>query len=366
MVLSPLVLAGGCSRGKPARAAAPVPVLTAKAVEKNVPVQVVPPPVGHVLPISSVAVRPQAGGVLLAVYFNEGQEVKKGDRLFSIDPRPMQAALNAANAALIRDTAQMANARIEFEREQKLFEQRLVPQSDLDTSQAAFDALAGTVKVDMAAVTNAGLNLAYTEVRAPLDGRTGGLQFQAGNVVKAPDDVLVTINQIHPIYVAFGVPERYLPEVQKQLRRRPLAVTAGFENLEGEPPRGELTFVDNAVDTASGMIQLKATFVNEDEKLWPGQFVRLALQLDELTNAVVVPSQAVQAGQAGPFVFVVKADKTAEVRPVKTSVAFEGETVITSGLKAGETVVIDGQLRLAPGMAVGDKGDLPANKPAGK
>jgi multidrug efflux system membrane fusion protein len=353
LLAASLLLAAGCgvkkSVSKPDVA---VPVLAAKAVGKNVPVQIDPPPGGHVLPISSVTIRPQVGGILRTVNFQEGQAVKKGDLLFTIDPRPMQSALDAAAAALARDTAQMANAKIDFEREQKLFEQKLISQSDLDTSKSAFDALAGTVLVDQAAITNAQLNLEFTEIRAPIDGVAGGLQFHEGNVVKAPDDVLVTVNQIHPIYAAFGVPERYLPEIQRQMRLHPLAVTASFENLVGEPPPGELTFVDNAVDTTTGMIQLKATFPNTRSVLWPGQFVQLSLQLDELTNAVVVPTQAVQPGQSGPILFVVKADQTVEARNVKTSITVKGETVIASGLQAGETVVTDGQLRLLPGVKV--------------
>jgi multidrug efflux system membrane fusion protein len=218
------------------------------------------------------------------------------------------------------------------------------------------DALAGTVAADRAAVTNAELNLQYTEIRSPIDGRAGGLQFHAGNVVKAPDDVLLTINQIQPIYVSFAVAEKFLPQIQKQMQRRTLSATASFENLEGDAPAGELTFVDNAVDAATGTIQLKATFPNTDGKLWPGQFVQISLQLDELTNVVTVPTPAVQNGQNGQFVFVVKPDKTVEVRPVKTSVTYKGDTAILSGLNAGETVVTDGQLRLAPGVAVEDKG----------
>ena len=199
------------------------------------------------------------------------------------------------------------------------------------------------------------LNLGYCEIRAPIDGRTGGLQFHEGNVVKSPDDVLLTINQIHPIYAAFAVPERWLPKIQEQMRQRTLTVVASYENLEGEPPQGDLTFVDNSVDALTGTIQLKATFLNQRGLLWPGQFVQLALELEELTNAVVVPTQAVQNGQNSQFVFVVKADKTAESRAVKTSVTVNGETVITDGVRAGETVVTDGQLRLAPGVSVNDK-----------
>ena len=336
-----LVLAG-CSRAPAGKGLAPVPVLTALVVATNMPVLIDPPPFGHVLPISTVTIRPQIGGVIATVNFQEGQEVKKGDLLFTIDPRPSQAAL-------ARDRAQLENAQIQFDREQKLFDQKLVSPDEFDTSKSARDALAATVQSDK-------LNLEYCEIRAPLDGRTGGLQFHEGNVVKSPDDVLLTINQLHPIYAAFAVPERSLPEIQQQMRDRTLPVTATYENLAGEPPLGELTFVDNSVDPMTGTIQLKATFPNRRSTLWPGQFVQLALQLSQLTNAVVVPSQAVQIGQAGQFVFVVKADKTVEQRAVKTSVAVNGQTAIASGLRVGETVVTDGQLRLAPGTAVEDKG----------
>ena len=347
-----LLLAAGCSGGNPAKTTPTVPVLVAKATVKTMPVIISPPPVGHVTPILTVTIRPQIGGTIATVNFQEGQEVKKGDLLFTIDPRPAQAALTLAKGNLQRDVAQLENSRIQFVREQKLFGQKLISQDEFDTSRAGLDALMGTVAADGAAVTNAELNLQYCEIRAPIDGRTGGLQFHEGNVVKSPDDVLLTINQIHPIYAAFAVAERYLPEIQKQMRGRTLTVAASYENLEGEPPQGELTFVDNAVDAMTGTILLKATFPNTRGKLWPGQFVQLALQLDELTNAIVVPSQTVQTGQTGQFVFVVKADKTVEQRAVKTSVTANGETVIAAGLSAGETVVTDGQLRLAPGVAV--------------
>ena len=355
VVLPPLFLAGACSPGPAAKTAAPVPVLAAPVVARTMPVLISPPPVGHVTPILSVTIRPQIGGVISTVNFQEGQEVKAGDLLFTIDPRPAQAALTLAQGSLSRDSAQLENARIQLERDRKLFEQKLISPDQFDTTKVTMDALVGTVAADRAAVANAELNLQYCEIRAPINGRTGGLSFHAGNVVKAPDDVLLTINQIHPIYAAFAVPERYLPEIQKQMRGRTLTVTAGFENLTGAPPSGELSFVDNSVDATTATILLKATFPNLDEKLWPGQYVQLALQLDELKDAVVVPSQAVQNGQSGQFIFVVKPDQTVESRAVKTSVTFKGETVITSGVRVGETVVTDGQLRLAPGVTVSFK-----------
>ena len=198
------------------------------------------------------------------------------------------------------------------------------------------------------------LNLSFTEIRAPVDGRTGSLQFHEGNVVKAPDDTLLTINQIHPIYVAFAVPEQYLPEIKREMREKTLKAQVSFQNMDALP-QGELTFIDNAVDMTTGTIQLKATFPNEDNTLWPGQFVQVALTLSDLTNAIVVPSQAVQTGQTGDFIYVVKPDQTVEQRPVNIGITFQGRTVVQSGLKAGETVVTDGQLRLEPCVKVSIK-----------
>ena len=366
-VFAVAILAGGCSRGAKKEAAG-VPVLVVKAVETNVPVQIDPPPVGHVMAFSSVTIRPQIGGILSEVHFKEGSEVKSNALLFTIDPRPTQAALDAARAALARDTAQLENAKIQFARDQNLFAQKIESQDVFDTSRANVDAQAGTVQLDAAAVTNAELNLEFTEIRAPFDGVTGSLQFHEGNVVKAPDDTLLTINQIHPIYVEFAVPEQFLPEIQKQMDGQTLRVSATFENMSGEPPQGELTFVDNAVDETTGTILLKATFPNDDDALWPGQFVTVTLTLSELTNAVVVPSQAVQVGQSGQFIYVVKPDPTntasqiVENRPVKTGIAFGNETVVQSGLNAGETVVTDGQLRLASNAKVTVKSPDVASK----
>jgi membrane fusion protein, multidrug efflux system len=354
VVLAAAILAGGCSRSTP-KGAGPAPVLVARSFTTNVPVQIDPPPVGHVMPYSTVTVRPQIGGVISKVHFQQGQEVKQGDLLFTIDPRPARAALAAAKAALARDQAQLENAKIQFDREEKLFAQKLVSQDEFDTSKAGMDTLRGTVLADEAAVTNATLNLGYTEIRSPIDGVAGALQFYQGNVVKAPDDTLVTLNQVHPIYVQFGVPEQFLPEIRKEMRVHPLKVSATFDSMGTSPPQGALTFIDNSVDQSTGMIQLRATFPNQDGALWPGQFVTVDLTLSELTNAVVVPSQAVQTGQDGEFIYVVKPDETAVEQPVTAGVTYDGQTVIGKGLNAGETVVTDGQLRLTPGAKVSIK-----------
>jgi len=356
------MLVNGCSGGaKKGAGGAGAPVLVAQAVETNVPVQIDPPPVGHVMPYSTVTIHSQIQGMISEVHFREGQEVKKGDLLFTIDPRPSQAALDQASAALERDTAQLEYATINFAREQKLFDQKLISQDELDTNRASQDALTGTVAADRAAITNALLNLDYCQIRAPIDGRTGSLQSYEGNVVKAPDDILLTINQIHPIYIAFAVPEQYLPEIERKMREKTLKVSVTFQNMDGPPAQGELTFIDNSVDMTTGTIQLRATFPNEDNTLWPGQFVQVTLTLSELTNVVVVPSQAVQTGQNNQFVYVVKPDPTnttsqiVENRPVTVGITYQNETVVEKGLQAGETVVTDGQLRLEPGTKVNIK-----------
>ncbi len=340
LAIAAAVLAGGCSGGAP-KGTASAPVLVAKAITTNVPVQIDPPPVGHVMAYSTVTVHSQVGGILQQVHFKEGSEVESNALLFTIDPRPMQAAL-------ARDQAQLENATAQFNRDQKLLVAKIESQDQFDISKANRDTLAATVQSDE-------LNLSFTEIRAPFDGVTGSLLFHEGNVVKAPDDTLLTINQIHPIYVQFGVPEQYLPEIRQEMREHPLKVSATFNNMNVPPPQGELTFVDNSVDPTTGMIQLKATFPNEDSALWPGQFVTLTLTLSELTNVVVVPSQAVQTGQTGQFIYVVKSDQTVEERPVTIGITYDGETVIANGLNAGETVVIDGQLRLSPGASVSVK-----------
>ena len=351
MTLALAMLAGGCSGGAQ-KGAASAPVLVAKAITTNVPVQIDPPPVGHVTPVSTVAIHSQIGGIISKVHFKEGSEVESNALLFTIDPRPMQAVLD-------RDKAQLENATAQFNRDQKLLEAKIEAQDQFDISKASRDTLVATVQADE-------LNLEFTEIRAPFDGVTGSLQFHEGNVVKAPDDTLLTINRIHPIYVQFAVPEQYLPEIKRQMLDQPLKVSVTFENMTGPSPQGELTFVDNAVDETTGTILLKATFPNEDSTLWPGQFVNVTLTLSELTNAVVVPSQAVQVGQSGQFIYVVKPDQTAEMRPVKIGITFNNQTVVQSGLTAGETVVTDGQLRLGPNMKVTVKssGDSATNSTA--
>jgi membrane fusion protein, multidrug efflux system len=353
-VLVAVILAGGCSRGANSAKenTGGAPVLVAQSFETNVPVQIQPPPVGHVMAYSTVTVHSQIQGMISEIHFREGQVVKKGDLLFTIDPRPSQAALDQARANLERDSGQLEYQRANFSRDQKLLIAKIISQDQIDTDKASLDAATGTVAADKAAITNAMLNVEFCYIDAPVDGVTGSLQSYVGNVVKAPDDTLLTINQIHPIYVEFAVPEQYLPEIQKEMSKHTLKVSVTFQNMNVAPPEGELTFVNNTVDESTGTIDLMATFPNENNALWPGQFVNVSFTLSNLTNAVVVPSQAVQTGQNGEYIYVVKPDQTVEERPVTIGITYQNDTVVQSGLKAGETVVTDGQSLLVPGAKV--------------
>jgi membrane fusion protein, multidrug efflux system len=353
LALSTALCVSGCSKKKTPPVAG-APVIVAAAFTTNLPVQIQPSPVGHVMAYSTVTIQSQIQGVISQVYFKEGQEVKKGDRLFLIDPRPSEATLEQARANLVRDSGQLEYQQVNYARDLKLLESKIVAQEQIDTDKASLDASIGTVAADGAAITNALLNVEFCHINAPVDGVVGGLQSYVGNVATA-NSALVTINQIHPIYVAFAIPEQFLPQVKQEMATHPLKVTAHYENMTGPPPQGKLTFIDNSVDATTGTIQLRGTFLNQNYALWPGQFVTVTLTLSELTNAVVVPNQAVQTGQNGEFIYVVKSNQTVEERPVTIGIAYGDVTEIKSGLQAGETVVTDGQLRLAPGTSVNIK-----------
>ena len=343
----------GCSPKEPAKKAglaAPVPVVTAVAKERDMPVQL--RAIGNVQAYSTVVIRSQVTGQIATIHFQEGQDVRAQDPLFTIDQRPFRGQVAHTHADLERDTAQLESARLEYHREQKLLAASLVSRDEFEKAEAAFKAMEGTVLGAGAAYSNALLNLEWTSIRSPINGRTGNLLAHQGNIAKAPDDPLLTVNQVQPIYVSFAVPEQFLPIIRRRMRESKLTVEVSYANMEGLPPRGELTFVDNAVDTTTGTIQLKATFPNTDNSLWPGQFVQTSLTLSQQARSVVVPSPAIQAGQNGEFVFVVKPDQSVEVRKVKPGMVVSGETVLNEGLKAGETVVVDGQLRLVPGSKI--------------
>ncbi len=290
---------------------------------------------------------------LESIHFNEGQDVHKGDLLFLIDRKPFEAALEQAQANMARDKATAVNARAEASRYSNLFSQGVISREQTDQATSNADAAEAAVKADQAAVDAAKLNLDYCTIKSPIDGRTGSYQVKPGNLVKANDvPVLIVINQVTPIYLDFSVPEQYLADIKKYMTQSSLHVQATIPNDPGGVETGTVTFVDNTVDNTTGTIRLKATFANVQRRLWPGQYVNTVLTLTAIANATVVPSQALQTGQNGQFVFVIREDGTAESRPVATSRTLGGFTVIEKGVQAGETIVTDGQLRLIPGAKV--------------
>ena len=341
----------GCSEKKQQAAAPRVPVTVADVVQKTVPVQV--RVIGNVEAYSTVGIKPQITGEIVGVHFSEGQDVKKGQLLFTFDPRPFEADLLRAQANLAQDEAKLKNAEVEAHRYTKLVEAGVVAKEQAEQIQTNHEAMVATVKADRAQVEYARVQLVYTKIFSPMDGRTGNLMLHRGTVVKAnPDNPIITINQINPIYVTFSVPQQVLPEIKQHMAKGKLKVTASIQGDEERPESGMLTFVDNIVDLTTGTIKLKGTFGNSDRRLWPGQYVNVALTLAEQPNAIVVPTQAIQTGQQGSYVFIVKSDLTAESRPVKVERNIDNQAVIESGLSAGEKVVTDGQIRLVPGAKV--------------
>jgi multidrug efflux system membrane fusion protein len=328
-----------------------VPVTVAAVAQKTVPVQILA--IGNVEAYSTVGVRAQVGGQLLRVHFREGQEVKKGDLLFTIDPRPFEAALRQAEANLSKDSAQLENARVEVSRYADLVKKGYVAQQQYDQVRTNFATLEAIVEADRALVENARLQLKYCSIYSPITGRTGSLIANEGNLIKANADTpIVVVNQVQPIYVTFSVPEVNLPEIKSYMGGGALRVEAFPSKEYKDPAVGRLAFIDNVVDTSTGTIKLKGSFDNRDNRLWPGQFVHVVLTLTVQNNAVVVPTEAVQTGQQGQFVFVVKDDLTAEVRPVVVSRTSGRESVIEKGLTPDERVVTDGQIRIMPGAKV--------------
>jgi len=339
------------SSGKSGPKAEVVPVTAAAVQQRSVPLTT--KAIGNVEAFSTVAIRALVSGELGKIHFKQGQDVQKGDPLFTIDPRPLQAALDQAVGTLAKDKSQLANARALEVRWKKLFDEGIASKEDWDQYRTSADTSAGLVAADEAAAENARVQLSYATIRSPISGMTGNLLVYEGNLVKANDTTpLVTITQATPIYVTFAVPEGELAKVNGARAAGPVRVEAALPSDEAHPVAGFLSFVDNAVDATTGTIRLKATFENALRRLWPGQFVRVTLTTGVDENALVVPSQAVQNGQDGPYVYVVKDDLTVEPRPVKPGAGVEGVVVITKGLAAGERVVTDGQLRLSPGAKV--------------
>ncbi len=328
-----------------------VPVRAATVAQKAMPVEV--PVVGNVQPYATVSIKSQVNGQVMRAAVADGQEVKKGDVLFELDKRPFQAAVDQAASNLARDTVQMKNAEAVAARNQALLAKGFLSQEEYDASRASADSFAAAVKADRAAQEAAQVQFDYCTIASPMDARAGAVLVNEGNLVKANDVPMVVLNQVRPVYVGFGVPEQYLPEIRKRMSEGKLEVRATVPAEPERPEKGVLTFVDNTVDSTTGKIQLRGTFPNTEGRLWPGLFVNVLLQLAEQTDAIVVPAQAVQVGQKGTYVFVVTPDMTVEMRPVTVDRELAGQSVIAKGLTKGEIVVTDGQLRLVHGTKVG-------------
>ena len=314
--------------------------------------------IGAVEAYSVVSVHSQITGQLTSVNFKEGDDVAKDQVLFTLDRRPLEAALLQAQANLQRDIAQAANAKVVAQRYSDLAGRGIATTEQLETSRSSAVALEATVEADRAAVENARIQLQYATIASPISGRTGALMVHEGNLVRAADQTpLVVINQVAPIYVSFAIPESRLPELKRFLALGTLQVEAKPPNDDAPSSHGHITFVDNNVDQTTGTIRVKATFTNEDRRLWPGSFVNVIVALTKDPTAVVVPTAAVQVGQKGQYAYVVRPDKSIEYRPVVVERAAGLETVVKSGLKPAETVVTDGQLRIVEGSHVSIKGE---------
>lgn len=381
LLVAGLILLMGCSNGhtttREDSKQAPVPVTVASVVQRDVPVQI--SSIGNVEPYARVSVKSQVKGELSEVYFTEGQEVKKGELLFLIDPRPFEAALRESEANLAKDRAMANDAKLSARRYAELFKRGVVSKEQYDNNTTNYEALRATVRADQADLDNAKLQLEFCHIRSPIDGRIGKLMVDRGNLVKENDTVLADINQVKPIYVEFSVPEQMLSPIRRSMIKEsnlPVVATIPEENASVTAVRqgakqlgagdaadkrdssvGRLSFVNNEVDVETGTILLKAVFSNEDELLWPGQFVNVLLTLDTQRNAVLVPNTAIQEGQKGSYVYVVKPDGTVEAQPVVVSRKLDQESVIKTGLNPGQRVVTSGQLNLAPGMKIEVKND---------
>jgi len=332
-----------------------VPVSVALVQERSVPIRL--KAIGSVEPHATVSLKARVDGQIVEVNFQEGKEVRKGDVLFRIDARPFEATLRQVEATLARDMAQRDQARSLEQRQLELLQKNFVSKEAYAQTRTNAETAEAVVKASQASIENAKLNVEYSTVRSPIDGYAGKVLLQAGNLVKANDtNPLVVINQVKPIFASFSVPEQNLPVVRSQMARGPLTVEVsppGSDPAAGTvTATGTLVFVDNSVDATTGTIKLKARFENKDGALWPGQFVSVSLRLSEQTDAIVVPSQAVQTGPSGQFVFVVKPDMSTEVRPVAVARTDGASSIIAKGLAKGEQVVTRGQLRIAPGVKI--------------
>ncbi len=352
---------GGAASAAEGRVQPPVAVTLATVAREDFPLTV--SAIGWVEAFATVTVKPQVSGQLQGLHFSEGEEVRAGQLLITIDARPFESALHLAEATRARDAALAENAEQEAVRVQGLFAQGQASERERDDARFVADSKAAQVRADEAEMARAGLDVEYCTIRAPLDGRAGSYLVNRGNVVKANETELVVINQLAPIYVTFSVPERYLSEIRAASASEPLRVEVSSDDADAAVETGTLTFIDNQVDKSTGMVRLKATTPNAERRLWPGRFARVTLVTRTLREAAVAPASAVQPGQGGTFVYVVNADKTVSRVDVTAGPTVEGKTVIERGLTGGETVVTDGHLRLVPGMRIEAK-QPPATGPA--
>ena len=339
------------SRAALPKAPPAVPVSVAPVIAQSVPVRL--RAIGNVEPYTTVAVKARIDGQIVSVHFKEGQEVRKDAVLFDIDRRPFETQLAQAQATLLKDRALLDHANEQERRYKELLEQKFISPDAYAQIRTNRETAAAQVRADEASIDSAKLQISYCTIRSPITGYAGRIQIQEGNLVKANDtNPLVVINQVVPVNVSFSVPEQSLPAVRKYQADGELQVSAQVPNTALAAVAGKLSFVDNTTDATTGTIKLKAEFPNADKSLWPGQFVDVVLTLTHQDNAIVAPSMAVQNGPNGQYVFVVKPDKTVELRDIKVA-RNEGDlAVMASGLKAGETVVTVGQLRLAPGTRI--------------
>ena len=366
-VLLGALLPVGCSNGRSQPAAGsggrpPAPVVVATVEQRDIPIQI--STIGNVEAYQTVQIRSQVNGQIEKILFKEGEDVRKGQLLVQLDKRPLQADLEKAVGQLNRDQAQAENSRLQAERYSSLEKDGVASHEQADLARAQAKADASAVEADKAVVDAARVQLHYTDIYAPIDARAGALLINLGNLVKANDTpYLVQLNQVSPIYVTFSVAETALDQVRRHFSTSKLAVFAYPKGQTTNPAVGYLSFIDNGVDTTTGTVKLKATFTNQDRRLWPGQFVDAVLRLSVQKNATVVQSRAVQTGQQGEYVFVVTPQDTAQSRAVKTSGTYQDLTVVASGVTAGERVIVGGHLRVAPNAKVIVQGTRSGTQP---
>jgi membrane fusion protein, multidrug efflux system len=349
--------------GSPGAQRPAAPVVVAAVEQRDVPVQVTA--IGNVEAYQMVQIRSQVNGQLERVYFKEGDNVRKGQLLFQLDKAPFQAALEQAEGNLQRDQANAANYQAQATRYTSLETQGVISREQAEQMRTQAQAGASAVNADKAAVDAAKVQLRYTDIKAPIDARAGALLINIGNQIKANDTpYLVQLNQVSPIYVTFSIPETQLDQVREFFRKGGLKVLAYPKGQTSNPASGTLTFIDNGVDPTTGTVKLKGTFQNKDQRLWPGEFVDVVLNLSTRKNAIVVPTKAVQTGQQGTYVYTVTQDNTAKPQPVQTVGAFHDLTLVAGGLAPGERVIVDGQLRVAPNAKVNVQSTVPTSAPA--